>query len=611
MKPQLIKVSLVSLFLLIFLGSSQAQDEFKLDTLEYLELFEAILGLDPDYLKVKKVSSYNEDGDLVQVSTGDTIVSLKNIFVKSNMLDLLPQYNHLGEIIKSGYPLKEKILAKHPDALNLSDSNKIILPHAVRIENIGADILSLENLIISDLSIVNSGVTQLNLKWSEVQKFSVLSSFDRDYQFEYWEQLSERSDFQSVVAFKECEIEDLELRPLHLVQLNIWNSDIDSFVYRDGGKSHRDHLRFDMKDSRISAFKSIDVAYHSGEAVEVNMDIERCELNLIQTSQRWPQKNIKPNLSIAGLGKGLIRIDSSRIRSINEGVPMVLKTRCHQLNITSSSVQTPLVIYESEIQHQISTAENEFKLVGLINTTLPEETYNVNLAWYQLKEGLCVVSGLENTKDSSGNYLPSIELFDGYGSEVQDFHLFSALTSSYTNLYNTYKLRGDIESANPCYAELKRIQTNRWRFLYKRDRNFEAFFRWRLNQFLNIFTDYGTNPAKAVIRSIWVILLFSIFYLFFPSDWDISNRSEMLSRWKDLFNRNREKSLLSTFYFLLFTGFIHLLNALTLSLNAFTTLGFGDIPTHGAARYVTIVQGFIGWFLLTIFSVSLINQVLG
>jgi hypothetical protein len=63
--------------------------------------------------------------------------------------------------------------------------------------------------------------------------------------------------------------------------------------------------------------------------------------------------------------------------------------------------------------------------------------------------------------------------------------------------------------------------------------------------------------------------------------------------------------------FLLYTGFIHLLNALTLSLNAFTTLGFGDIPPHGAARYVTIVQGFIGWFLLTIFSVSLINQVLG
>ncbi|MCZ6899995.1 MAG: ion channel, partial [Bacteroidetes bacterium] len=65
--------------------------------------------------------------------------------------------------------------------------------------------------------------------------------------------------------------------------------------------------------------------------------------------------------------------------------------------------------------------------------------------------------------------------------------------------------------------------------------------------------------------------------------------------------------------FLLFLGYVLLikvLNALTLSVNAFTTLGFGDIPTQGLARYVAIIQGFIGWFLLSIFSVALINQVL-
>jgi hypothetical protein len=53
-----------------------------------------------------------------------------------------------------------------------------------------------------------------------------------------------------------------------------------------------------------------------------------------------------------------------------------------------------------------------------------------------------------------------------------------------------------------------------------------------------------------------------------------------------------------------------LLNAITLSLNSFVTLGFGNIPTKGAARYVCIFQGFLGWFLLSIFTVALINQVL-
>lgn len=52
------------------------------------------------------------------------------------------------------------------------------------------------------------------------------------------------------------------------------------------------------------------------------------------------------------------------------------------------------------------------------------------------------------------------------------------------------------------------------------------------------------------------------------------------------------------------------LNAVTLSINTFSTLGFGDIPVKGISRYVAIIEGFLGWFLLSIFSVSLISQIL-
>lgn len=64
------------------------------------------------------------------------------------------------------------------------------------------------------------------------------------------------------------------------------------------------------------------------------------------------------------------------------------------------------------------------------------------------------------------------------------------------------------------------------------------------------------------------------------------------------------------FILLCFDLFIKFINALTLSLNTFTTLGFGEIPTKGLPRYLTIIQGFIGWFMLSIFSVSLISQLL-
>ena len=64
------------------------------------------------------------------------------------------------------------------------------------------------------------------------------------------------------------------------------------------------------------------------------------------------------------------------------------------------------------------------------------------------------------------------------------------------------------------------------------------------------------------------------------------------------------------FFYLIYVLLVRCLNAITLSLNAFSTLGFGEIPTKGLARYVTIIQGFVGWFLLSIFLVSLIGQIL-
>jgi len=57
-------------------------------------------------------------------------------------------------------------------------------------------------------------------------------------------------------------------------------------------------------------------------------------------------------------------------------------------------------------------------------------------------------------------------------------------------------------------------------------------------------------------------------------------------------------------------SFIAYCNALMLSINTFTTLGFGEIPIKGLPRYLTIIQGFIGWFMLSIFSVSIITQLL-
>ena len=69
--------------------------------------------------------------------------------------------------------------------------------------------------------------------------------------------------------------------------------------------------------------------------------------------------------------------------------------------------------------------------------------------------------------------------------------------------------------------------------------------------------------------------------------------------------------LIGTFGFvLIFDVIVKMLNTRMLSINTFTTLGFGEIPIKGLPRYLAIIQGFIGWFMLTIFSVSLITLLL-
>lgn len=87
-----------------------------------------------------------------------------------------------------------------------------------------------------------------------------------------------------------------------------------------------------------------------------------------------------------------------------------------------------------------------------------------------------------------------------------------------------------------------------------------------------------------------------------PGEWYLLPRNK---RWR-----------YSLFYGLIVLGLFathlgaRILDSLALSLNVFSTLGFGQIPISGPPRYLTILEGFVGWFLLSIFSVSLISQVI-
>lgn len=275
---------------------------------------------------------------------------------------------------------------------------------------------------------------------------------------------------------------------------------------------------------------------------------------------------------------------------------------------------------------------------------------------------------------------------------ISDVNLFNELNSSYRRLFMMYKTLGDIESANACYIQMKDMETQRYHHLYMNDPEINKWFNWRFNQFLDYFSEYGTNPVRSLIISMWAILIFSAVYFFFYSNWDNINRSFLIKQHRKVIKYFRSEQKLEDFYtehyiedlkdfaeykkemkeskgelplFILFLGkplyllsviryrlltfiyrrteilhgcwvdlkpgrkvfvaivvvisiaiyisvlgFIRALNSTILSINAFSTLGFGAIPVKGMSRYITIIEGFIGWFLLSIFSVSLISQML-
>ncbi|MCH2022408.1 MAG: hypothetical protein MK207_08000 [Saprospiraceae bacterium] len=95
----------------------------------------------------------------------------------------------------------------------------------------------------------------------------------------------------------------------------------------------------------------------------------------------------------------------------------------------------------------------------------------------------------------------------------------------------------------------------------------------------------------------------------------VYRRAEILSgRWVDLKSLKKftvgTKVFVALIFYIAYLITVRAANSIILSINAFSTLGFGNIPVHGVLRYFTILEGFLGWFLLSIFSVSLISQIL-
>ncbi|MFT6827655.1 MAG: hypothetical protein ACJAZV_000939 [Roseivirga sp.] len=299
--------------------------------------------------------------------------------------------------------------------------------------------------------------------------------------------------------------------------------------------------------------------------------------------------------------------DIDYLRILNnrfESIPHLSTSVIRQLEFAGNSIERSIILSELILEAKNNLIKwDEFKgfrIAAYLNiASMIEE--KPELFGYTFEE-------TEQVFEQTLGYLtkPYLAVSD---EDLSDIDNFQTLISTYYRLYKIFKENGQISEANQVYIEMKDVQLKELSYQYRTSGGIEAWINLQLNKLLRFYTDYGTNPSKAITISLVVLLLFAVFYFFFPSEWDTKSKKQLLTDYKHFIEKN-EKGYIKPFFKLNIGLLNSLINAFTLSLNAFVTLGFGSIPTSGIARYVCILQGFLGWFLLSIFTASLINQVM-
>ena len=276
------------------------------------------------------------------------------------------------------------------------------------------------------------------------------------------------------------------------------------------------------------------------------------------------------------------------------------------INFNNNTINSALIFNESIIRNKLIMLDNRVNSHVSFSGMIFPELY-IDVPWSQIDgEKIAFYQPVGSAINEYQKFYP----YTGHTeSELNDKHAYYQLIRAYSNLLNAYKDNGELSYYNACYSEMKDIQGRMYRNDYLESGRFKDYFKWILNRLLKVYTNHGTDPGLALLVTFYVVVVFGVIFFIFPSEWDRKSKTLRIQEFKDLV-KSKNKGFIIPVIMLLAGILYSMINALTLSLNAFVTLGFGNIPTRGVARYMCIIEGFIGWFLLSIFTVALINQVL-
>lgn len=577
----------------------------------------------------------------------DSIYELKNALIKMGSYKSIQKYHEILKVNNRHVIIKPQIILDHLtfeqadiNGEKWGDTN----PHTI-----GA--IELKNMTFEE---------RLTIKWCENFKFFTIDS----------------TKFQK----------GLTVSGNDLLTFRVTNSTINtSFCLSNDNKSNEPYV------DDFSFFNSTFYLKKSQNTVVTYNQPKRGA----QYMSMVPKEEIEPQIFKIHLAskfkRVILSIDKCSFQSDTAINYMQISGGIEHLFIDSSDFNLNFEFSEMNKLDRLFITNSTIDNIAFYSVSLPE-TNNINFRWSQVKNNLVLLDDASLwIYENSSLFLK--KKFDGLlPSDHENALSFDKLMANYNHLFHIYKERGDLESANKCYIEMKEVQVSRFEYLYTQDTNTHNWLYWKLNVFLGDFCDYGTNPVKAIIWGLWIILYFSFFYFFFHSRWDGINQSFLLrqydklaqyfttkqnledfytekhiteyitydnfkqklsaneikvphyfmllgkplynislfkikimtwfyqrfeilkGRWVDLNSKERKvtgvKVFIALVIYISYLLLIRMINSLILSINVFSTLGFGDIPVTGASRYLAIIEGFIGWFLLSIFSVTLISQIL-
>jgi len=453
-------------------------------------------------------------------------------------------------------------------------------------------------LTIDKTVIIKSNQAENALSFSDI-RFKSLLIYDNDLNDLYFENFN--SEF---LIIRQAENTEITVNSSNIVMLR----DIGSSINIHSSKITKAYI-----GNTNSKIKHIAISHtdFNSDTLFIPFNCEARDSSIVQVYTKEGYKKENSSLRIVGYVE--------KLNVYKNNFNKLKPKRTINIYCTSESIYLRENDFGNHVIILNQTKTERFSLVG--NNNIENISFNgflfdndgSEIDWHQIAGKICITYDLQVAllneriicEDSKFYFLTYKPIKQ---PNFQDLEKYNSYVHSFQKILSLYKSKGNIENFNYCTVELKNLQTEKSKYQFLDNSNFDSFFNWQLNEVMKHFTRHGTDPSRAITVCFYVIIIFTILYFFYPSEWDITSKSKLIENFREFIEKN-EKGYIKPFIKVIFGFGISFINAFMLSLNSFTTLGFGNIPTIGVARYLCILEGLIGWFLLSLFTVALINQV--